>query len=270
MPWSSFFEHWVLSQLSFTLLFLPSSRGSLVPLCFLPLEWYHLHIWSCWYFSQQSWFQLVSHPAWHFTWCTLHNLNKQGDNIQPLCTPFPILNQSVVTCSVLTVASYLAYRFLRRQVRWSGISISLRIFYSFLWSIVKGFNLVNGAEIDVFLEFPCFLYDPMDVGNLVSGSSAFSKTSLYIWKFLVYMLLKPSLKDFEHYFASTWNEHNCTVVWTFFAIALLWDWNENWPFPVLWPLVAEFSIFANILSAVLEQHHLLGFEIPRLEFHHLH
>ena len=67
---------------------------------------------------------------------------------------------------------------------------------------VKGFKVVNETEVDVFLEFPCFFYDPADVGNLISGSSAFSKSSLYIWKFLVHILLKPSLKDFELYLAS--------------------------------------------------------------------
>ena len=67
---------------------------------------------------------------------------------------------------------------------------------------VKGFSVLNEAEVDVFLGFPCFLYDPRDVGNLISGSSAFSKSSLYIWKFSVHILLKPSLKDFEHYLAS--------------------------------------------------------------------
>ena len=84
----------------------------------------------------------------------------------------------------------------------------------------------------------------MDVGNLISGSSALSKSSLYIWKFLVHVLLKPSLKDFEHYLASMWNECNCVAVWTFFVIAFLWAWNENWPFPVLWPLVS----FPNLLA----------------------
>ena len=64
--------------------------------------------------------------------------------------------------------------------------------------IVKGFSVVNEAEIDVFLEFYCFFYDPMDVGNLISDSSAFSKSSWYIWNFLVHILLKPNLKDFEH------------------------------------------------------------------------
>ena len=65
---------------------------------------------------------------------------------------------------------------------------------------VKGFSVVNEAEVDVFLEFPCFFHDPVDVGNLTSGSSAFSKSSLDIWKFLIHVLLKPSLENFKHYF----------------------------------------------------------------------
>ena len=67
---------------------------------------------------------------------------------------------------------------------------------------VQGFSIVNDTEVDVFLEFPYFFYESTDVGNLISGSSSFSKPSLYIWKFLVHILLKASLKDFEHYFAS--------------------------------------------------------------------
>ena len=67
---------------------------------------------------------------------------------------------------------------------------------------VKDFSVVNEAEVDVFLAFSCFFYDPTDVGNLISGSSAFSKTSLNIWKFTVHILLKPGLENFEHYFAS--------------------------------------------------------------------
>ena len=109
---------------------------------------------------------------------------------------------------------------------------------------VKGFSVVNEAKVDAFLEFPCFLRDPTNVGNLISGSSTSLKSSLYIWKFSVHILLKPTLKDFEHNFASMRNEDNYMVVWTFFGIALLWDWNENWPFPVLWPL--QFSKFADI------------------------
>ena len=77
---------------------------------------------------------------------------------------------------------------------------------------VKGFGIVNKAEIDVFLELSCFFDDPADVGNLTSGSSAFSKTSLNIWKFTVHVLLKPGLETFECYFASMGDECNCVVV----------------------------------------------------------
>ena len=117
---------------------------------------------------------------------------------------------------------------------------------------VKGFIVVNEAEVDIFLEFSCFFYDPTKVGNLISGSSAFSKFSLNAWKFTVHVLLKPGLENFEHYFVSVWDECNCPVVWTFFGIALLWDWNESWPFPVatcFQNLKSKFSKFAGILSA---------------------
>ena len=98
--------------------------------------------------------------------------------------------------------------------------------------IVKSFCEVSEAEVDVFLEFSSFFYDPVDVGNLISSSSAFSKSSLKIWKFSVLgLLLKRSLENFEHYFVSVWNECNCAIVWTFVGHCL-WKWNENWPFPV--------------------------------------
>ena len=183
------------------------------------------------------------------------------------CTPFPIQNQSVVPCPVLITSSWPAYRFLKRQVRWSGTPISFRIFHFVVIHTVKGFGIVNKAEVDVFLELSCFFNDPTDVGNF-SGSSAFSKSRLNIWKFTVHILLKPGLENFEHYFVNVWDEYNCVVVWIFFGIAFLWDWNENWPFPV--QTTAEFSKFANILWAALSQHHLLGFEIAQLKFHHLH
>ena len=77
---------------------------------------------------------------------------------------------------------------------------------------VKGFSVVNETEEDVFLEFSCFFYDPTDVGYLISGSCAFSKSSLNIWKFLVHTVMKPSCKDFEHYLANILNECNCAVV----------------------------------------------------------
>ena len=109
---------------------------------------------------------------------------------------------------------------------------------------IKGFRIINKAEIDVFLEFSCFFYDATDVGNLTSGSFAFPKSSLYIWKFFVQILLNTSLYDFDHYLASMWNECNCVVVGTFFDIAFLWDRNENWPFPVLCPVLS----FLNLLT----------------------
>ena len=77
---------------------------------------------------------------------------------------------------------------------------------------VKGFGIVNKAEVDVFLELSHFFYDPMDVGNLISGSSVFSKSSFNIWNFTVYVLLKSGLENYEHYFASVWDEYSCVVV----------------------------------------------------------
>ena len=146
--------------------------------------------------------------------------------------------QSEHPCPFLTVASWPAYRFLRRQFRWSGITISLRIFQFVMIHTVKGFSIVDEAELDVFLEFSCFSYDPMDVDNLISGSSAFSKSSLNIWKFLVHVLLMPRLKDFEHYFASLWNEYNCVVVWTFSGIGMKTDLFQSrgpcWVFQICW------------------------------------
>ena len=109
---------------------------------------------------------------------------------------------------------------------------------------IKDFGVINKAEVDVFLVLSCFLDDTMDVGNSVSGSSASSKSSLNIWKFTVHVMLKPGWENFEHYFTSMWDECNRVVVWAFFGIAFLWDWNENWPFPVLWSLLS----FPNLLA----------------------
>ena len=108
----------------------------------------------------------------------------------------------------------------------------------------------------VFLELSCFFNDPTDVGNFISCSSAFSKTSLNIWKFTVHVLLKPGLENFEHYFTSVWDECNCVVVWAFFGIAFLWDWKENWPFPVLWPLLS----FPNLLTYWVQHLHSIIFQ----------
>ena len=101
---------------------------------------------------------------------------------------------------------------------------------------LKGFGVVNKAEVDIFLELSCFFDDPTDVGNLIYVPSAFSKSSLNIWKFMRFIW------RFTNCWSLTWRilsitllacemSANCVVVWTFFGVALLWDWNENWPFP---------------------------------------
>ena len=100
--------------------------------------------------------------------CSAYRLSKQGDSRQRCCTPFSILNRSIVPYRVLTVASWPTYRFLRRQIRWPGIPISLRVFHSLLCSTQsKSFSVVNATQVDVFLEFPSFLYDPANVGDLI-------------------------------------------------------------------------------------------------------
>ena len=108
---------------------------------------------------------------------------------------------------------------------------------------VKGFGIVNKAEIDVFLELPCFFHDSANVGNLISGSSPFSKTSLNIWEFTVHVLLKPGLENLKHYFTSMWDDCNCVVVWAFFGIAFLWigmktdlfqSCGQCWIFQICW------------------------------------
>ena len=124
---------------------------------------------------------------------------------------------------------------------------------------VKGFCIVNEAEVDFYFEIPLLSPWSNKYWQFFSGSSTSSKPSLYICNFLVHVLLKPSLvcsplghkesnmtkwwnnnkdllKDFEYYLACMWNEYNCMVVWTILGIALLWNRNENWCFPVLWPL----------------------------------
>ena len=187
-----------------------------------------------------------------------YKLNKQGDNIQPGCTPFPIWNQfqhqsfqwifrtdfllepvpnfsmSSSNCCFLICIQISQEA---GQVVWYS-----HFFKNFPQFVVihpfKGFGIVNKTEVNIFLEFSCFFDDPEDVGNLIFGSSAFSKSSFNICKSWVHILLQPSLENFEHYFASVWDEYNCAVVWPFFGIAFLCDWNENWPFPVLWPLLS--------------------------------
>ena len=179
-----------------------------------------------------------------------YKLNKQSDNIQPWHIPFPFWNQSVVPCPVLTVASWPAYKFLKRQGRSGGLVFPSLSEISTVYCDPPSRRLWHSqwSRSRCFLELSGFFNDIKDVGNLISDSSAFSKSNLNIWKFSVHVLLKPRLEDFEHHSASMWNESNFVVIWTFFGIALLWDWNENGPFPVLWPLL----IFPNFLACWIQ------------------
>ena len=166
-------------------------------------------------------------------------------DLEPVCCSMSSSNRCFLTCIQIPQET--------GQVVW--YSHLLKNFPQFVvYHRVKGFCIVKKAEIDVFLELFHFFDDPMDVANLISGFSAFSKTSLNVQKFMVHILLKPGLENFEHYFASMWDECNCAIVWSFFGIAFLWDWNENWPFPVLWPLLS----FPNLLAYWVSQHHLRG------------
>ena len=176
--------------------------------------------------------------------------NKQGDRMQLWHTPFPIWNQSVVPSLVLTVASWPAYRFLRQQVRWSGIHISWRIFQFVVIHTVKGFSIANEAEVDVFLEFLAFsmIQRMLAICSLVPlpflNPAFISESSRFTY------YLKPSLKDFECDLTSMWDECNCAVVWTLFGVflSLGLEWQLTFSSPVA---TAEFSKFAGILSAAL-------------------
>ena len=184
-----------------------------------------------------------------------YKLNKQSDNIQPWHTPFPILNQSVgsISCSNYCFLTCIQVSQEAGNVIW--YSHILKNFPQFIViHTVKGFGVVNKAGVDVFLEL-LLLDDPVDVNNLISGSSALSKSNLNIRKFMVHVLLKPGLENFEHYFASVWDEYNCVVVWAFFGIVFLWDWNENWPFLILWPLLS----FPNLLTYWVQHFHSIIF-----------
>ena len=136
--------------------------------------------------------------------------------LEPVCCSMSSFNCCFLTCIQVSQEA--------SQVVWYS-----HLFQSFPQFIVihtvKGFCIINKAESDIFLELSCFFDDPMDVGNLISSSSASSKSSLIIWKFTVHVLLKPGLENFEHYFTSIWDECNCAVVWalSFFGIGTKTD-----------------------------------------------
>ena len=128
---------------------------------------------------------------------TIHSLDLLLPDLEPVCCSMSSSNCCFLTCIQISQEA--------GQVVWYS-----HLFKNFPQFIVictvKGFGVVNKAEVDIFLELSCFFDDPTDIGNWLSGSSAFSKSSMNIWKFTVRILLKPGLENFEHYFASVWDE----------------------------------------------------------------
>ena len=149
---------------------------------------------------------------------------------------------------------------LRRQVRWSSIPLSSRIFHSLLWSTQSKGSAWSKPQIFCWNSLAFSVIQQMLA--ILSGSSAISKCSLYMWKSSVHVLLKFSLMDFWAY--PCWHVKwvqlcgSLNIVW----VALLWDSNESWPILVQWPLLS----FPNLLTASVALSHLLGFEIAQLEF----
>ena len=170
--------------------------------------------------------------------CSAYRLNKQEDNKTTLSYSF--LNLEPISCSIQG-SNYCFF-----TLTWISQEAGKMVWYSDLLKsfsefvmihIFKSFSVVDETEVDVFPEVPWFLYEPVNVGNLISGSSTFPKPNLDIWKFLVHIMLKSSIQNFKHELISIGDECNCPVVWTFFITTLLGNWNEDWPFPVLWPLL---------------------------------
>ena len=168
----------------------------------------------------------------------------------------PISNCCFLTCIQISQEA--------GQVVW--YSHLLRIFQFVVIHTVKGFGIVNKEEVDVFLELSCFFNDPTDVANLISDSSDFSKSSLNIWKFTYYWSLAWRILSIT-YPRVRWVQlcGSLSILWHCLSLALEWKLTFSGPVGA-----AEFSKFAGILSAVLSQHHLPGFEIAPLESHHLH
>ena len=166
-------------------------------------------------------------------------------NLEPVCCSMSGSNCCFLTCIQISQEA-------SKVVGYSHLFHNFPQF--FVINTVKGFGVVNKAEVDVFLELSSFFNDPTDIGNLISGSSAFSKSSLNIWKFMVHIPLKPLLEEF-------WALLCQRVRWVQLCSSLnilwhcLWDSNENWHFPVLWPLLS----FPNLLAYWVQHFHSIIF-----------
>ena len=202
------FVFWMLTfKPAFSLSSFTFIKRLLVPLCFLPSGsgWCHLHIWGYWYFSWQSGFQLVLHSAPHFSCWILHKLNKQGDNKQPWCIPFPTLNQSFVPW-LLTI-NYCLLTCIQVSQEADTVVWYYHLSKNFPQFVVihtvEGFSIVSEAEVDVFLEFSFFFCDSMDVGNS-------------IWSLLPLTLLNPAWTSRTSQIMYCWS-----LMWRIWNITLL-------------------------------------------------
>ena len=158
---------------------------------------------------------------------------------------FPNLEPVYCSMSVRTVASWHAHKISQKAGKVVWYSHLFKNFPLFVViHTVKGFVIIKKV-VDVFLVLSCFSNDPTDFGNLISGSSAFSKSSLNVWKFSIHTLLKPSLENVDHYYASMWDV----------ALPFMGTGNENWPFPVLWTLLS----FPNLLVYQVQHFHSIIF-----------
>ena len=167
-------------------------------------------------------------------------------NLEPVCCSMSSSNCCFLTCIQISQEA--------GKVIWYS-----HLFQNFSQFVVihtvKGFGIVSKAEIDFSGTLLLFWWSnrcwQFDLWFL-----CLFKIQLDICKFTVHVLLKPGLENFEHYFASVWDECNCAVVWAFFGIAFLWGWNENWPFPVLWPLLS----FPDLLAYWVQHFHSIIFQ----------
>ena len=145
---------------------------------------------------------------------TIYSLDMLLSHLESICCSMSGSNCCFLTCIQISQEA--------GQVVW--YSHLLKNFpHLLVIHTIKDFSVANTAEVDVFLKRSCLSDDTSDVGDLISGSSAFSKSSLNMWKFMVHIPLKPGLKNFEDYFTSVWIECNCVVVWAFLGIVFLWD-----------------------------------------------
>ena len=170
---------------------------------------------------------------------TIYSLTYSFPNVEPVQCSISSSNPCFLTCIQIS-------REVGMVVWYSHLLKNFPHFVVF--HIVKDFVKINKVEVDIFLELYCFFDDPTDVGNLISGSSAFSKSSLNIWKFSVHVVLKPGLENFEHYRASMWMQlcGSLNILWPWLSLGS--EWKLTFSSPVA---TAEFSKFAGMLSAAL-------------------